>query len=226
VSLVTPTNAFAAPSGYTPAPTPPAPSPGGTAGGLAGTVVSSTTIQPSGGTGNATIGNATITVTVKAGTFTGQEQIVITNASSSAITPPGGTPVVTFGIGIFINGTKVSGTFPPITVTVTSPSITAHSVVDFVTSSGLTVVSGEAATNGSVTFTFTSDPIFEVATMTTASTASATSAAGGTSSGSAIPGATSGQTGKPFLLEGAAAVALIVIGALMLVGLRLRRRTA
>jgi hypothetical protein len=130
--------------------------------------------------------------------------------------------MVTFGLGIFENGAKVTGTFPAITVTVTSPSITAGSTVDIVTGSGVQSVSGAAVTNGSATFTITSDPTVEIVAATTA-TAAATSA--GSSSG-AIAGATSGQTGKPFLLEGMVAVALVVIGGLMLVGLRLRRRPA
>jgi len=223
VCLTTPSVAFAAGNGYTPAASP---TTGGTASGLAGTVITSTTIQPSGGTANGTIGNATITATVKAGTFTGPVQLVITNASSSAITPTGGgTPVVTFGIGVFENGTKDTGTFPAITVTVTSPSITAGSTVDFVTGAGLQVVSGTAVTNGSATFTFTSDPTVEVVAAT-ATAASATSASASGSSGSAIAGATSGQTGKPFLLEELVAVGLLALGVLLLVGLRLRRRPA
>jgi hypothetical protein len=221
-TLAAPAVAFAAGSGYTPTPNP---TPGGTASGLAGTVVSSTTIQPSGGTANATIGSATITVTVNAGTFTGPVQVVVTDATSSAVTPSGGgTPVVTFGLGIFENGTKDTTSFQAITVTVSSPSIKAGTTVDLVTPSGLQAVSGSSVTTGSATFTITSDPIVEVVAAPATTTAAAST--GGTGSGSAIAGATSGQTGKPFLLEGALAAALIVAGGLMLVGLRLRRRPA
>jgi len=46
-------------------------------------------------------------------------------------------------------------------------------------------------------------------------------AAGGT----AIAGATSAQTGKPFFVEGLLAAALVAFGSLLLVALRLRRRT-
>jgi hypothetical protein len=222
-TLAAPAVAFAAGTGYTPTP---APTPGGTASGLAGTVVSSTTIQPSGGTANATIGNSTITVNVKAGTFTGPVQVVVTDASSSSVTPSGGgTTVVTFGLGIFENGSKVTATFPAITVTVSSPSIKAGTTVYFVTGTGLQAVSGDSVTNGSATFTFTSDPIVEVITPPATTTAAA-AAGGSASSGSAIAGATSGQTGKPFMLEGGLAIALVVLGTLMLVGLRLRRRPA
>jgi hypothetical protein len=221
-SLAAPAVAFGAGTGYTPAPNP---TPGGTASGLAGTVVSSTSIQPSGGTANATIGNATITVTVKAGTFTGPVQVVLTDATSSSVTPTGGgATVVTFGVGFFENGSKVSGTFPAVTVTVSSPSIKAGTTVYLVTGGSLQSVSGAAVTNGSATFTISSDPIVQVVAAPVSTTAAAGAVAG--SSGSAIPGATSGQTGKPFLLEGALAVTLLLIGGLMLVALRLRRRPA
>jgi hypothetical protein len=204
--------AFAAGSGYTPAANP---TTGGTATGLAGTVVTSTTIQPSGGTATGTVGSATITASVPAGTFTGPVQVVMTDATSSAVTPPsGGTIVVTFGIGIFENGTKVTGSFPAITVTVTSSSITAGSTVYLLTGSTLQAVSGASVTAGSATFTITSDPV-----VTTAATSA-------TASGTAIAGATSEVTGKPFLLEGGIAAALVAFGGLMLVGLRLRRRSA
>jgi len=212
---LTPAAAFAAGSGYTPA----TGGSGTTATGLPGSVVSSTTIQPSGGTANATIGNCTITVNVPAGAFTGPVQVTITDASASSVTPPSGaTTVVTFGVGFYQNGVKVTGTFPAVTVTVSSPSITAGSTVYFVTGSGLQSVSGAAVKAGSVTFTITSDPVVEVATPVSAA---ATSAAG-----TAISGATSAQTGKPFYLEGLLAAALTAFGALLLVALRLRRRTA
>jgi hypothetical protein len=215
--LAAPTAAFAAGTGYTPA----APAPGGTATGLPGNVVSTTTIQPSGGTANATVGSATITATVPAGAFTGPVQVVATDASSSAVAAPGGgSTVVTFGIGIYVNGAKVTGTFPAITITVSSPSITAGSIVYLVTGSGLQSVSGDSVKAGSATFTITSDPVIEVATPAGATTAA------GVAAGSAITGATSAQTGKPFFLEGLLAVGLLALGTLLLVALRVRRRTA
>ena len=215
--IATPAAAFAAGNGYTPGGT----GTGGTATGLPGSVVSTTTIQPSGGTANATVGNATISITVQAGTFTGPVQVVVTDASSSAITPPGGASiVVTFGIGFYVNGTKVTGTFPAVTVAVSSPSITVGSTVYFVTGSGLQSVSGAAVKAGSATFTITSDPVVEVATPPAAAAAAATG------SGSAIAGATSAQTGKPFFLESLLAGGLIALGTLLLLALRLRRRTA
>ena len=202
--------AFAAGSGYTPSNTP---TPGGAATGLAGTVVTSTTIQPSGGTATGTVGTATVSVSVPAGAFTGPVQVVLTDATASSVTSSAGSTIVTFGVGIFENGTKVTGTFPAITITVHSSSITAGSTVYFVTGSGLQAVSGDSVTNGSATFSITSDPVVELVAATAAA------------AGSPIPGATVGVTGKPFLLEGAIAASLMAFGALLLIGLIFRRRT-
>jgi hypothetical protein len=213
-SSALPAAAFAAGSGYTPTGTGNA-APGGAASGLAGTIILSTTIQPSGGTATATIGSATITATVKTGTFPDTIQVIITDASSSSITPPaGGRSVVTFGIGIFENGSKITGTFPAIAVTVTSTAITAGSTIYFVTGMTLQSVGGASVTTGSAAFTITSDPTVEVvAPINAVST-------------TPIAGATSGQTGKPFLFEGGVAIALVSLGGLMLVALLVRRRSA
>ncbi len=227
-ALAGPTQAYAAGSGYTPAGTP---TTGGSATGLAGTVVTSTTIQPSGGTASGVVGSSTITATVPPGTFTGAVQVVVTDATSSYLAPSsGGSPVVTFGIGIYVNGSKVTGTFPAISVTVTSPAITVGSTVYLVTGSGLQAATGATVRAGSATFSITSDPVVEVtapvATTASGGTGTAVGGTGGTSSGTAIAGATSGETGMPFLLEELVAVALLAFGALILVALRLRRRTA
>lgn len=213
VVLAAPTAAFAAGTGYTPG----AAAPGGAATGLPGNVVSTTTIQPSGGTANATVGSTSIAASVPAGAFTGPVQLVMTDASSSAVAAAGGaSTVVTFGVGFYVNGTKVTGTFPAVTITVSSPSITAGSTVYLVTASGLQAVSGASVKAGSATFTITSDPVIEVATP---------AAASATATGAAITGATTAQTGKPFFLEGLIAAGLFALGTLLLVGLLVRRRT-
>ena len=149
--------------------------------------------------------------------------MVITDATGSYVAPSsGGSQVVTFGIGIYVNGSKVTGTFPAISVTITSPAISVGSSVSMVTGSGLQPA-GAAVRDGSASFSITSDPVVEVTAPVGAATSGST---GGTSSGTAIAGATSGETGKPFLLEEMVAVALLAFGALVLVALRLRRRPA
>ena len=165
------------------------------------------------------VGSATITATVPPGTFTGAVQVVMTDAASSYLAPSsGGSPVVTFGIGIYVNGSKVTGTFPAIGVTITSPAITVGSTVYLVTGSGLAAASGAAVQAGSASFSITSDPVVEVS--------APVGTVGTSSAGTAIAGATSGETGKPFRLEEMVAIALLAFGALILVALRLRRRTA
>jgi hypothetical protein len=201
--------AFAAGTGYGPG----GPNPGTTAVGLSGTVVTSTTVQPGGGSASGTVGGSTITATVPSGAFTSPTQVVVTDATGSAVAPSGGgTPVVTFGVGFYVNGTKVTGTFPAVTITVTSASIKAGCTVYIVTGTTLQAVSGASVTNGSATFSITSDPTVEIATASTGTTP--------------IVGATSVQTGKPFLLEGGIAAALLLVGGLLLIRSRHRRDMA
>lgn len=202
--------AGAAGTGYSPSP----PAPGGTATGLPGSVVTVATVQPSGGNGTSTIGSASLSVTVPSGTFSVPTQLVTTDASGSSIAPPsGGSAAVVFGVGFYQNGTKVTGTFPAVTVTVSSPSITAGSTVYLVEGTKLVAVQGATVKNGSATFTISSDPTVEIA-----------AAASGTTT--AIPGATTVHTGKPFLLEGGIAGLLVVSGGAILLAARRRRRTA
>lgn len=208
-SITTTSAAFAAGSGYGPT----GPTPGSTVAGLPGPVVTSATIQAGGGTASGAIGGATVTAAIPAGAFPSPTQLVLTNASGSAVAPPGGgASVTTFGVGFYVNGTKVTGTFPAVTITETSASIKAGSTVYIVVGTTLQAVSGAKVTNGSATFSITSDPIIEIATTATGSTS--------------IAGATAVQTGKPFLLEGGMAAALILVGGMLLIRARLRRNAA
>jgi hypothetical protein len=204
--------AFGAGTGYAPTGAPPAA--GGTSAGLPGTVISSTAIQPTGGTGSATIATCAVNVTVPPGVFTGTTQLVITDAASSTVNPTNGTAIVTFGVGFFVNGTKVTGSFPAVTVTVSCPSITGGSAADFVTATGLQNVPGALVHVGSVTFAITSDPVVEVVAVTVSSSAPATAIASGTSA----------PTGKPVVLEMGVAGVLILGGSGVLVILRPRHR--
>ena len=200
--------AFAAGNGYSPG----TPTPGGTAPGLPGSVVCVNTEQPSGGKPSCSLGSATITVTVPPGTFSGPTQVVVTDAGSSSVTPPrGGAVVLTFGLGFYQNGSKVAGTFAPVTVTVSDPSITSGSSVYFVINGVLQPVSGATISNGSVTFKLSSDPTVEVTSP--ASTSSAQ-----------VAGATTVHTGEPFLLEGGLAALLVLGGSALLILAVTRRR--
>jgi hypothetical protein len=131
----------------------------------------------------------------------------MTDAQAAAVAPTSGSTVVTVGIGFFVNGTKVTGTFPAVPVTISCASIAAGSTVYFVNGSSLQAISGASVASGSVTFNVTSDPTVQVV-----------------SASSSVPGASNVITGKPFLLEGILAIGLVASGSLMLRRLRHRRR--
>jgi hypothetical protein len=176
---------------------------GGTgAGAPAGTVVSTTTVQTSGGSATGAIADGTVNVSVPAGAFTVPTQVIITDDSTSGN--------VAFGIGFYQNGAKVTGSFPAVSCSITSPSITSASTL---TSGGATYPSTFVPAH-TLDFTITSDPTFAVVTPAALS------------STSAIAGATSASTGEPFLGEGLVAAALVVGGGLILLRLRLRRPPA
>ncbi len=208
-AVLAPDVAFAAGSGYTPG----SPTVGGSATGLPGTVISTTTVQPSGGTGTGAIGSVSIAVTVPTGTFANPTQVVITDATNSQVPPSnGGSVVATFGVGFFVNGTKVTGTFPAVTITVSSSSIQAGATVYVVSGGQLIALTGASVKNGSATFTVTSDPTIEVV----AAVATTTS----------ISGATAAVTGKPFALEEIVAGSLVALGGIGLLLLFRRQRAA
>jgi hypothetical protein len=206
-ALVASPSAFAAGTGYAPST---APHTGGTAAGLHGKVVKVCALQPGGGTCSATVGNATITAKVSAGTFTVPTTCVVTDADSTAVAvPDGGSLVVAFGIGCYQNGTKVTGSFSPaVTVVVTSPEITSGSKVYLRVGTQLQAITGAQVTGGKATFSISEDPTVEV-----------------TAPGvSAVPGATTVHTGEPFGLEGAIADVLVLAGSVFLGWLVLGRR--
>ncbi len=197
----TPSIAFAQPSGYTP--TPPAPT---TPTGVSGVVVSTCTVQPSGGGCTATVDGLAIDVTFPPGDFTIPTQLLF----STGVTPTGvaGRVVSVFGLSVVQNGSKVTGTFsPPATVHVTSAAIAVGDTVNLVGAGGATTVVGTATTAGSISFTFDSDPNFAVIAPV-----------------AAVPSATTPVTGKPFALEELVAAVLVSVGMFGLVLLRMKRR--
>lgn len=205
------TVASAAGNGYTPG----TPSPGGVAPGLPGHVDTVTTVGAGGGTATGSVGSSTITVTVGPTSFGQPVQVVMTS-------PPGqsngngkdkGQIVALFGLGFYENGSKVTGSFPPVTVTVTSPNIVAGSTVSFIVNGNLVQVPSSQVTAGSATFTISSDPVVEV-----------TNVAG--TAPIAITGATAAVTGEPFGLDEILSAFLVLLGIALLLTLRLRRRAA
>jgi hypothetical protein len=185
------------------------------------TIATTQTIQPSGGTVNATVGSTTVGVTVPAGALASPVQVVITSGTTSALNglPAGSQPTLAIGIGFEQNGQKVTGTFnDPITVTISAPGITtADQVViydpatsSYVPVSQATNVSNVTVANGVITFQVLADPYVVVL------------AASSAVASPAIPGATTPVTGVPILTD-AAVGGVLVIGGLLL-AVRLRRR--
>ena len=182
------------------------------------TVLTTQTVQPSGGTVTATGGGSTITVDVPNGASPSAIQIEITEGTVSSLTglPSGSSALLAYGITLLLNGQKDTATFsPPLKVTISNPKITAaNSVViwnaatgAFEPASQATTVSGTTVGAGSVTFDITSDPY------------TALLAASSTSS-SAVAGATTPTTGFPWITELVLGLALIAAGLLVVVRLR------
>jgi hypothetical protein len=186
---------------------------GGTSAACApGSIVTTQTVASSGGTVSGTDGQYSIVVTIPSGAFSSSLQVIIYDASSSAVPVSGSSLVVTVGVSLCQNGSKVSGSFsPPVSVLISGPNITSSSQSYLLVGSTLEPVSNPNATAGSITCSFSSDAVCEVTTPNASETAAA------------IPNATSVVTGKPFLLEGAIAGGLFVFGVLLLLRLRFRR---
>ena len=201
--------AFAAGSGYG-AGTPAAP---GQAGNYS-VVASVQTVPASGGAATATVNGASVTVTVPAGDFAAPVQIVFLSAASPT-SGFAGTVELAFGVQVDQNGTKLSTSFSfPITVTVTDPTITAGSVVSFLSGTSFAAASGWSTSAGQATGSFNVDVDYLI-------TAPPAASSGTPASSTPVPGATAAVTGKPFLAEGLFSVGLVGLGS---IGLWRRRR--
>lgn len=186
--------AMAAGSGYGGAP----PAPGPT--GAFSSILVVKTIGPAGGSATVTVDGATLTVTVPAGDFSSDVQLVISSGNLTQLTNVGGTPLVAFGTQVDQGGAKLPGPFAhPIVMQVTDSSITSSTVVDEVVGSTVTPASGWTVGAGSATGSFTTDPDYVLSAPAVAT-------------GAPIPGATTATTGKPFAGEELAAGALAAIG--------------
>jgi hypothetical protein len=109
------------------------------------------------------LGTASATVTVAQGAMpTGTTLSIYPVASSStldALLPAANSYVASFDVSWENpDGTSLTAT-TPVTMTITDPAISAGDTIYSLTSTGLVVV-GKATVNGTVTITFTSDPIY------------------------------------------------------------------
>jgi hypothetical protein len=184
-------------------------------------IVTTQTVQPSGGTVTATAGTTTVQVVVPSGALATPFQAVVTSGTTSGLSglPSGAQPTLAIGIGFEQNGQKVTGTFnTPITVTITDSSITtAEQVVIYDPSTGTYVPVSEATnvanvsvTNGQVTFQVLADPYIALLAASSAAVAPA------------VGGATTPVTGVPIVTEAAVGGVLVIAG--LLLAMRLRRR--
>jgi hypothetical protein len=202
-------SAFAAGSGYGAGTTG---APGQT--GNYSNIASVQTVAASGGTVTAADNGATVTVTVPAGDFTAPVQIVFL-AATNPTAGFTGTVEFAFGVQVDQNGQKLNTSFPsPITVTVTDSSITAGSIVSYLSGTAFIAAPGWTTSAGKATGSFSVDVDYLI----TAPAASTVAPA----PGSAVPGATTAVTGKPFFAESAVAIGLVGMGIL---GLIRRRRS-
>ena len=183
-------------SGYGPPGPAPPPVPGSYS-----VVVTSQTIGPAGGTiGPVDVSGIPVTLTIPAGAFPIPVQITLTAPDLAAIGTSGfaGHSVVA-GVGVQVqeNGSTYPGTFlKPLTLTISSSSITSSSIVVVWNGTAFVAASGTTVTAGSAMATFDSGQDFAVL-----------APAGG------IPGATAASTGEPFLGEGILAGLLLLLGA-------------
>lgn len=186
------------------------------------TVVLSQTISPSSNTQtfSATSNGANISISVPPGAFGSQTvQLVVTEPTLSDLSSSLGalglsSDSLGAGVGVEVvsptTGQPLSGTFAaPLTVSITSSSITSSSkVIEYPTAGSPFVLASAVVNSGKVVVSVSSDPGFAVATPTSA----------------VVPGATSPVTGKNFLPEGIAAGVLMTIGTSLLVSVRRHRR--
>ena len=143
-----------------------APPPSGLAPSAYGTPVSVHIAATGSTTVSASLGSASATITVPQGAMpTGTTVSIYPVPDSSSIDaeiPEGSTFVTSFAVSWENpDGTALNST-TPVTMTITDPSIQAGNSIYIVTSKGLTNV-GTATVNGTVTVTFSSDPVYAIA---------------------------------------------------------------
>jgi hypothetical protein len=183
------------------------------------TILTTQTIQPSGGSVSASSGGSTVSVTIPAGALTTPAQITLSTGSPSGLSglPSGASPIVALGVSIDVNGSKYTGTFnSPITVTISNPGITTADQLlvydpasgSYVSASQASNVANVTVSAGKITLQILSDPYVVV------------SAATGAAATTAVTGATSATTGVPVLAEVLGGAGLLAVGILLIWRLR------
>lgn len=198
VSLV-PSVAWAATGGYGSSGTSSTPAaPGGFT-----SVVASQMVGSAGGTVSGAVGSADVSVDVPSGAFSSPVDLTLTAPTDLSAVPQA---IAAFAISISSNGTPVSGTFSPVTVTVKSSSIAVGDTVDYWNGTSFVPYSDATVSAGQVTITMTSDPTFALIPP---------AATSGT-----VPQATTPHTGIPVEGIALAAMAALASGGVLLLALR------
>ena len=113
------------------------------------------------------VGGAAVSVAVSAGSLppeTVMSIYPITGTTLGSLLPASDQYVTAFAVSWVAPGGSSPAAKPPLTVTLTDASIVAGDAVYMVTSSG-TVLAATATANGSVTVTFSGDPVFILASV-------------------------------------------------------------
>lgn len=186
------------------------------------------TVPPSGGSVTAQLISGSATVNVPGGAFSSPVQVIVTSPLLSSAAGGGLSALAGAGVLVEQAGVPIQGNFAaPITLSVNSPAIAAGSQAVAVSSSGevpigATISAGSASvalsssTNVAIVSQTASQSPAAPASPAAASSASSSSTASGTvpaGPGSAVPGATTAQTGLALRGEAIAAGALGILGA-------------
>jgi hypothetical protein len=159
-------NASAAPSGGgTTPPATNAPPPSGIAASSYGTPVSGSVTSGAPLTVTVTSGSATGAVTVPSGALPAGTVVsvypITTTSALLPLIPSGQTYVASVAVSWASSGTSPAAT-APVTLTITDPSIAVGDTVYELSSAGALTSVGTATAAGSITVTFSSDPVFVV----------------------------------------------------------------
>jgi hypothetical protein len=217
--------AWAASGGYGPSGPPPSSAPGGFS-----RILLAETVGSSGASIHVPIKDANLFVSIPPLDFSFPVEVALYEPTA----PPVSDSVVGFRIVFFSPQGSLNTNVPfrqAITITVQSPSISLDDVVEIWTGSSFVRYPDATVSPGEVLITITTDPTFvvvpaAVGASPTASPPPASSPPAAPQAGStvaAVPGATSVQTGEPFLGAGLGAAAAAALGAGALV---VRRRRA
>ena len=178
-----------------------------------GTIVTTCTMGVSPVNCTARIGSVTLTITVPAGGLPPGGQLVITSGRGAA--PAGFVLLADLAIGAFDNGTKLTSAFTtPLAATLSGSGVSAATKIFQVSSTGATATPSKFS-DGAVSFSVPSDPIYEAG-----NPGVTTSAANTSPNPNGATGRIPAFTGTNLIPEIVASVILLLLGGVLIVGSR------